>query len=74
MLVTKKAPDFTATTVMGNNEIVEDFNLYKNLGEKLNYSLGFNYPYLDKQMSKYVIDLYNESINMGTTYYSQTYV
>lgn len=34
MLVTKKAPDFTATTVMGNNEIVEDFNLYKNLGEK----------------------------------------
>lgn len=34
MLVTNKAPDFTATTVMGNNEIVEDFNLYKNLGEK----------------------------------------
>ncbi len=34
MLVTKKAPDFTATTVMGNNEIVEDFNLYKNFGEK----------------------------------------
>lgn len=34
MLVTNKAPDFTATTVMGNNEIVEDFNLYKNLGDK----------------------------------------
>ena len=34
MLVTKKAPDFTATTVLGNNEIVEDFNLYKNMGEK----------------------------------------
>jgi len=34
MLVTKKAPDFTATTVLGNGEIVEDFNLYDNFGEK----------------------------------------
>ncbi len=34
MLVTKKAPDFTAAAVLGNNEIVEDFNLYKNFGEK----------------------------------------
>jgi peroxiredoxin (alkyl hydroperoxide reductase subunit C) len=34
MLVTKKAPDFTATTVLGNNQIVEDFNLYENFGEK----------------------------------------
>jgi peroxiredoxin (alkyl hydroperoxide reductase subunit C) len=34
MLVTKKAPDFTAVTVMGNNEIKEDFNLYENFGEK----------------------------------------
>ncbi len=34
MLVTKKAPDFTAPAVLGNNEIVEDFNLYKNFGEK----------------------------------------
>jgi len=34
MLVTKKAPDFTATAVLGNNEIVEDFNLYENFGEK----------------------------------------
>ncbi len=34
MLVTKKAPNFTATTVMGNNEIVADFNLYENFGEK----------------------------------------
>ncbi|KIM09077.1 MAG: peroxidase [Sulfurovum sp. PC08-66] len=34
MLVTKKAPDFTATTVLGNNEIKEDFNLYKNFGTK----------------------------------------
>jgi len=34
MIVTKKAPDFTAAAVLGNNEIVEDFNLYKNFGEK----------------------------------------
>jgi len=34
MLVTKKAPDFTAPAVLGNGEIVEDFNLYENIGEK----------------------------------------
>lgn len=33
-LVTTKAPDFTAVAVMGNNEINESFNLYKNLGSK----------------------------------------
>ena len=32
MLVTKKAPDFTAKAVLGNNEVV-DFNLYNNLGK-----------------------------------------
>jgi peroxiredoxin (alkyl hydroperoxide reductase subunit C) len=34
MLVTKKAPDFTATAVLADGSIVEDFNLYKNIGEK----------------------------------------
>ena len=34
MLVTKKAPDFTATAVLANGEIVDDFNLYENIGEK----------------------------------------
>ncbi|HAC71270.1 MAG TPA: peroxidase, partial [Arcobacter skirrowii] len=34
MLVTKKAPDFTATAVLADGMIVEDFNLYKNIGEK----------------------------------------
>ena len=34
MLVTQKAPDFTATTVLGDNTIVENFNLYENFGEK----------------------------------------
>ncbi len=34
MIVTNKAPDFTAIAVMGNNQIVENFNLMENLGEK----------------------------------------
>lgn len=34
MLVTQKAPDFTATAVLGDNQIVDDFNLYENFGEK----------------------------------------
>lgn len=33
-LVTKKAPDFTANAVLGDNTIVSDFNLYKNIGPK----------------------------------------
>lgn len=42
MLVTKKAADFTAPAVLGNNQIVGDFNLYKNLGEK--GAVVFFYP------------------------------
>jgi len=34
MLVTQKAPDFTAAAVLGSNEIVDNFNLYENFGEK----------------------------------------
>jgi len=42
VLVTKKAPDFTATTVLGNNEIVDNFNLYENFGE--NGTVLYFYP------------------------------
>ena len=42
MLVTKKAPDFTAAAVLGNNQIVNDFNLYKNIGKK--GAVVFFYP------------------------------
>lgn len=31
VLVGKKAPDFNATVVMGNNEIKEDFNFYNHI-------------------------------------------
>jgi peroxiredoxin (alkyl hydroperoxide reductase subunit C) len=34
MLVTKKAPDFTATAVLADGSISEDFNFMKNLGSK----------------------------------------
>ncbi len=42
MIVTKKAPDFTATAVLADGQIVEDFNLYKNFGEK--GTVVFFYP------------------------------
>ncbi|MDR1460365.1 MAG: peroxiredoxin [Campylobacteraceae bacterium] len=42
MLVTNKAPDFTAAAVLGDNQIVENFNLYKNFGEK--GTVVFFYP------------------------------
>lgn len=42
MIVTKKALDFTAPAVLGNNEIVQDFNLYKNIGAK--GAIVFFYP------------------------------
>ena len=42
MVVTNKAVDFTASAVLGINEIVEDFNLYKNIGEK--GAVVFFYP------------------------------
>ncbi|WP_321777549.1 peroxiredoxin [Sulfurimonas sp.] len=34
MLVTNKAPDFTATAVLGDGSIVEDFKLSENMGKK----------------------------------------
>lgn len=42
MIVTKKAKDFTGTAVLGDNSIVEDFNLYKNIGPK--GAVVFFYP------------------------------
>ena len=42
MLVTKKAPDFTAAAVLEDGKIVENFNLYENLGE--NGAVLFFYP------------------------------
>ncbi len=42
MIVTKKAPDFTAQAVLADGQIVENFNLYENIGEK--GAVVFFYP------------------------------
>lgn len=47
-------------------ELISDI---KELGDKLKSDLGFNFPYLDPQQSKYTLDLYEETIKLGFTYY-----
>ncbi|RAX58040.1 peroxidase [Helicobacter monodelphidis] len=42
MLVTKKAPNFTAAAVLASNEIVDSFELYKNIGK--NGAVVFFWP------------------------------
>lgn len=42
MVVTKKAIDFTAPAVLGNNQIVDNFKLYENFGKK--GTVVFFYP------------------------------
>jgi len=43
----------------------------KELGNKLKTHLGLDYPYLDAVQSKYILDLYEETINLNATYYQQ---
>lgn len=42
VLVGRKAPDFTVPAVLGNGEIVDEYNLHENLKDK--YGLIFFYP------------------------------
>jgi hypothetical protein len=44
----------------------------KLLGEKIKLELGFDYPYLDSQQSKYTLDLYEETIKLTNTYMRAT--
>lgn len=41
----------------------------KDLGAKIKLQLGLDWPWLDAQQSKYTLDLYDETINLGLTYY-----
>ena len=41
----------------------------QDLGEKIKQQLGFDWPFLDAAQSKYTLDLYDETINLGLTYY-----
>ena len=43
----------------------------KDLGNKLKTHLGLDYLYLDAVQSKYILDLYEETINLNATYYQQ---
>jgi len=70
MLVTKKAPDFTATAVLADGQIVEDFNLMENLGEKgavlFFYPLDFTFvcPSEIIAFSKRAADFRERGINL----------
>ena len=41
------------------------------LGEKIKTNLGLDWPDFNSQQSKYTLDLYDETINLGLTYYKQ---
>ena len=43
----------------------------KELGNKIKIELGLDWVYLDPAMSKYTLELYDETINLNNTYYSQ---
>ena len=70
MLVTKQAPDFTATTVLADGSIVEDFKLSKNYGEKgtvlFFYPLDFTFvcPSEIIAFSKRVADFKERGVNV----------
>ena len=42
----------------------------KELGEKIHLELGFMWPWLEADQSKYTLELYDESIALGQTYYN----
>ena len=70
MLVTKKAPDFTATTVLADGQIVDNFNLYENFGENgtvlFFYPLDFTFvcPSESIAFSKRVADFKERGVNV----------
>ena len=70
MLVTKQAPDFTATTVLADGSIVEDFKLSENFGKKgtvlFFYPLDFTFvcPSEIIAFSKRVADFKERGVNV----------
>jgi len=70
MIVTNKAPDFTATAVLADGQIVEDFNLMDNLGEKgavlFFYPLDFTFvcPSEIIAFSKRAVDFRERGVNV----------
>ena len=70
MLVTKQAPDFTATTVLADGQIVDNFKLSENYGEKgtvlFFYPLDFTFvcPSEIIAFSKRVADFKERGVNV----------
>jgi hypothetical protein len=42
----------------------------EDLGRNLKVKLGFDWPNFNAQQSKYTLDLYEEAVNLGLTYFS----
>ena len=65
--------DFEILRNIYNEKVNHDtiFNDIVDLGEKLKVNLGFNWPFFDESTSKYMLDLYDETINLNNTYYQQ---
>lgn len=68
--------DFEVLKDIYNSEVVDfEHNLntlddeIKELGDKIKYNLGLHWPYLTPDMSKYMFDLYNETLNLNYSYY-----
>ena len=41
----------------------------KDLGDKIKIQLGLDWPWIDSRQSRYIFDLYNETISLGLSYY-----
>jgi hypothetical protein len=53
-------------------EAITDIDLaIQEFGDKIKYNLGLDWPFLTAQQSKYILDLYDETINLNATYYQQ---
>lgn len=46
----------------------------KQIGTNIKLELGLDWPFLDAQQSKYTLELYDETLNLGTTYYNLDHV
>jgi len=53
-------------TTVNHTFVEEDAQDY---GTKIRHELGLDWPWLDKQQSKYTLDLYNETMNLNDTYF-----
>jgi predicted nucleotidyltransferase len=40
-------------------------------GNEIKHKLGLDWPNFNSQQSKYILDLYDETINLGLTYFRQ---